>query len=321
MKKYLTLADRTIIEWELNRGTSLRKIALLLGRPKSTIIYEVKTKSYRGKYMATKAELDIKENMSSRGAKSKMTMHWDLLIFLEDNYDPKFNSLDVCLKAWKKNYPDAPSLATLYNWIPKGALGQKTLLRPREYKKTIRLWKKMLGRPITLRETEQNMNEIGHWEGDFVVGGLKKEKGYILTLVEKKTRFAITQFFASKHPEEVLILMKQLLVHFNENIFKSITFDNGIEFSYLPQLEEEFKTKIYYAFPYSSWQRGQNENWNGVFRRAFPKGTDFTQVSISEINYYTDVINNMPRKILDYRSPRELFNEFLEANNYKIIYN
>lgn len=319
MKKYLTTQERIVIEWEIKKGTSLRQIAKQLGKHHSTIIYEVKKKSYRGEYMASYAKEKTKTNMSSRGVNLQMSNHWDLLIYLEEHYDPKYNSIDVVLKEWRKNHSDAPSLATIYNWIPRGALGKKDLLRPKQYKETIKLWKKMLGRPISLREIEQNMDDIGHWEGDFIVGGQKKEKGYILTLVEKKTRFAITQKFETKNPSLVFEKVQQLLNHFNQNIFKSITFDNGVEFCYLPKLEEVTPTKIYFAFPYSSWQRGQNENWNGLFRRAFPKGTDFNATPAADINLWTDRFNNMPRKILNYKTSRQLFETFLEENNYSVV--
>lgn len=322
MNKYLTNQDRILIEWEIKQQNSLRNIAAKLKRHHSTIIYEVKTKSYRGKYMASYAIEKVKSNISNRGVKLSMSQHWDLLMYIEKKYDAKDFGLKRIIREWKKENPEAPSLATLYNWVPKGLFSfgyEQKLLRPRKKKeRQIKNWKRMIGRPIDLREKEVNMDEFGHWEADFIVGGLKKEKGYIFTLVEKKSRFGITQKFSSKKPEEVLEGIKKLLNHFNESIFKSITFDNGIEFTLTPELENIFKTKIYFAHPYSSWQRGQNENYNGIIRRWLPKGTNFNLVTTGELNEITWRINDMPRDILGWKCSREIFDNFLVKNGYEL---
>lgn len=320
--KYLNDSHRVLIEWLLNQGYSRRGIAIELGIPKSTIIYEVKNKSYDGEYIASKAIEITSDNLSKRGREILMMQHMDLLIYIENNYDKKDYGLKQIIKDWKKLHPDAPSLATLYNWVPKGLFSdgfEEKLLRPRKSRERhITNWKRMVGRPIDLRKIEQNMNEFGHWEADFVVGGQTASKEYVFTLVEKKSRFGITQKFKSKNADDVVNGLRELLSAFNSKIFKSITFDNGMEFSYTPELENEFDTKIYFAHPYSSFERGQNENWNSMLRRFFPKGTDFSKVTQGELNEATYRINNMKRDSLGWKSANEVFENYMEQNGFQM---
>ncbi len=148
-------------------------------------------------------------------------------------------------------------------------------------------------------------NTFGHWESDSVVG--KNHKSYIATHVERKSRYLVAVKLESKSAADYnkasLSKLRQLPIE----MIKTMTVDNGKEFAGFKTLEKELKTRVYFAHPYSSWERGTNENTNGLIRQYFPKGTDFNLISQKEIDKVVDKLNNRPRKCLGYRTPAEVF--------------
>lgn len=164
-------------------------------------------------------------------------------------------------------------------------------------------------RPEEIDERE----EFGHWEGDTVYSGKGKRKTTraLLTLTERKTRKEIIIAIPNRKAETVVkaldALERKLGARRFRAIFKSITFDNGTEFAAAEELERSCvnkrlpRTKVYFCHPYSSWERGTNENTNGMIRRRFPKGTNFAAVTNAQIAQAENWINNYPRKILGYK--------------------
>lgn len=145
---------------------------------------------------------------------------------------------------------------------------------------------------------------IGDFEIDTVIG--LNHIGALVTVVDRKSKYAIIQKVSSKKAKEVtqaLISMLQPL----KDITPTITSDNGKEFAYHTQVSEALETDFYFAHPYSSWERGLNEHTNGLIRQNLPKKTDFTQISKEEITTIQDKLNHRPRKILNYRTPFEVF--------------
>lgn len=165
--------------------------------------------------------------------------------------------------------------------------------------------------------------EFGHWEGDTVYSGKGKRKTTraLLTLTERKTRKEIIIAIPNRKAETVVkaldALERKLGARRFRAIFKSITFDNGTEFAAAEGLERSCvnkrlpRTKVYFCHPYSSWERGTNENTNGMIRRRFPKGTNFAAVTNAQIAQAENWINNYPRKILGYKSSEIVFRECL----------
>ena len=150
----------------------------------------------------------------------------------------------------------------------------------------------------------EKKNRIGDFEIDTVIG--RHHVGALVTVVDRKSKFAIIRKVASKQAKEVtkaLIDMLQPL----KPITKTITSDNGKEFAYHKEVSEALDANFYFAHPYSSWERGLNEHTNGLIRQYLPKKTEFTQVSKEEIITIQDKLNHRPRKILDYRTPYEIF--------------
>lgn len=174
-------------------------------------------------------------------------------------------------------------------------------------------------RPEEIDERE----EFGHWEGDTVYSGKGKQKTTraLLTLTERKTRKEIIIAIPNRKAETVVkaldALERKLGARRFRAIFKSITFDNGTEFAAAEELERSCvnkrlpRTKVYFCHPYSSWERGTNENTNGMIRRRFPKGTNFAAVTNAQIAQAENWINNYPRKILGYKSSEIVFRECL----------
>ncbi|MBC8953667.1 transposase [Xenorhabdus sp. PB62.4] len=145
---------------------------------------------------------------------------------------------------------------------------------------------------------------IGDWEGDTIVG--KDHKSALLTLVERKSLFILIIKLEDKTAEGVAKAATRNLAHIKQKI-KTITVGNGLEFAEHELISKNLETKIYFAHPYSPWERGINENTNGLIRDYFPKGTDFNQVSEREINLVANRLNKRPRKTRGYKTPNELF--------------
>ena len=147
-------------------------------------------------------------------------------------------------------------------------------------------------------------NRIGDWEGDTIIG--KGRKSALLTMVERKTLYTRIIKLTGKRADLLADAAIKGLAYLKEKI-KTITFDNGLEFSAHERIAEDLETNIYFAHPYSSWERGVNENTNGLIRQYFPKDMDLSQVTDEQINFVMDRLNNRPRKSRGCKSPNELF--------------
>lgn len=159
----------------------------------------------------------------------------------------------------------------------------------------------------------ETRNDLGHWEGDLIIG--KDHKSAIGTLVERKTRFTIIVSLPNGKKSETVVNafideFKQLPL----GLKKSLTYDRGTEMSYHSRLTTQTGVIVYFADPHSPWQRGSNENTNGLIRSFFPKGTDFSNYSKKAFEKAQNFLNNRPRKVLKYLTP----NEFLQRHKIKL---
>jgi IS30 family transposase len=156
--------------------------------------------------------------------------------------------------------------------------------------------------------------EEGHWEGDTMVGKRDGKEAVVLSLLEKKTENYLAIRIRSKTSEAVTAAMKGLKTEFGDKfsqVFKTITVDNGSEFADFAQTEN-WGSKVYFAHPYSSWERGQNERHNGMLRAFIPKGVSMEQFTDEDILMAADKLNGRPRNKLGYQTPEELFDSFLD---------
>ncbi len=208
---------------------------------------------------------------------------------------------------------------TLYNYKDRRLLKVKNidlLLKTRRKAKNdkAREHKRILGESIESRPKEVEDRQVfGHWEIDTVIGKRGSEP-VIMTLTERKTRANMLFLLNDKTSEDVncsIDSLKDWLGNKFSEIFKSITADNGPEFSKLSSKLEAYGSKAYFAHPYSSWERGTNERHNGIIRRFIPKGKSLKDVPLSAIRRIQDWMNSLPRKILGYMSPAARFSKEL----------
>ena len=157
----------------------------------------------------------------------------------------------------------------------------------------------------------EKRNRIGDWEIDLVIG--KNHKGAIVTIVDRLSLMTLIAKVDSKHAELVTAATTGLLRHYKRHAAYTITADNGKEFSGHKEISKALGVDFYFAHPYSSWERGTNENTNGLIRQYLPKGTEFGPVNDDKCQFIMERLNNRPRKCLGYRTPNQVFKEFLEA--------
>jgi IS30 family transposase len=155
-------------------------------------------------------------------------------------------------------------------------------------------------------EIVDQKTRIGDWEGDTVIG--KNHKGGLVTLAERKSRYVLAGHIRSKHADGVTTVVTRLLRP-HKGKCHTITFDNGKEFAGHETIAAELKASVYFAHPYSSWERGLNENSNGLLRQYFPKGMDLTDVTEEQVRLAVERLNHRPRKVLGGKSPHEVLFE------------
>ncbi len=148
------------------------------------------------------------------------------------------------------------------------------------------------------------LSRIGDWEGDTIIG-LGRQSA-LLTMVERKTLYTVIVKLDGKRAEPLATALINRMKKEKGRI-KTITFDNGHEFSDHERMAKKLGVKVYFAHPYSSWERGRNENTNGLIRQYFPKRTDLNKVTQEEIDFVMNRLNNRPRKTRDNKTPNELF--------------
>jgi len=304
--KHLTLADRRNIERWLQEGCSNREIARRLSKAPQTIHNEVKRGKVRqqvrkGKfeivYSADKAQQDYEAKRKRSVRKVTLTKELKECIchYMKQNYSP-----EMMVRAKRIPVP----ISTIYYWIHHGHLGVSRLdmLYPKKVtasKKTASPNFKAAGKSIEERPEYINKRlENGHYEIDTVI--LTRAKNQcLLTLTDRKSRYEIIRLIPDKSASSVNVALREVLSQYD---IKSITADNGSEFA---RLSEVFNPKqIYYAHPYSSWERGTNENHNRLIRRWLPKGSKHT--TKKQVAFIENWMNHYPKRLLNYKSPRDV---------------
>ena len=337
--QHLTEPERNAIQRLLEQNVSKKQIARLLCRNISTIRREIKRgsvvqrtqKRYISKriddlgytekqvYFAQSGQARYEMNRARGGRKSGLFLCRDFIEFAEDKILNEKWSPDAAVGYAKKNrlFEKVPSTVTLYSWIDRRFLKVKNInllfkcrLKPSKTHPKDR--KRIFGTSIDERpESIDNREDFGHWEGDSVVGA--KGESSVLTFVERRTNHAVvlkTNGKTAGATYAALLKLKAKLGESFNKVFKSITFDNGSEFASFDALRS-LGIKVYYAHPYSAWERGQNENFNGMLRRFVPKGADFSFLSQDDLDRITFSLNALPRKKFGYSSALDLFNRSL----------
>ena len=332
-----TVTDRAKLEALYNAGIPIREIAKQLHKHISSVYRELKRGEYEHlngdysfstRYSSDRAQQNREFLSIGMGRPLKLGNDYAFVQFVEQMVKRGFSPYAILKEIRRQglSFQTKVCLSTLYNYIDKGLflhIGNKDLMhkgsRRKKYgiKETVKRAPKgesIEHRPDSINERE----EFGHWEMDSVIG--KREKGNtIIAMTERLTRMEFV--FKSKDKSavstvQILNRLERMYGASFRKIFRTITVDNGTEFSQYKQMERSCltkrqRTKIYYCHPYSSWERGSNENQNGMIRRFVPKGTKIEQYSQQDLNRIADWINDYPRAIFDGRSSRDLFNEEL----------
>lgn len=338
-----TLTDRIRIEKWLKDGLRVKEIADRLRVDPSTVYRELKRGSYDkldGKtwkliptYSPDIAEQRYQAHLREKGPNLKIGKDHELASYIEQTIiDKDCSPAAVYGYAMEegRTFKTHISVPTIYSYIKKGVflnLTQKALPRHGVHKgdykkvKTKNPARAPAGESIEKRPAEvKDREEFGHWEMDTVYSGKKKSTVALLVLTERKTRneniIVVPDRRAETTVRAINALERKLGAEKFGIIYKSITVDNGSEFALADQLEQscitgDKRTKVYYCHPYSSWERGSNENVNGMIRRRHPKGTDFSKVTAEEIAATENWINSYPRKIFGYKSAGTMFRECL----------
>lgn len=328
--QHLTSEERHDIEVHLKDGWSKYKIAKHLCRSYNTIKAEIVRGTvalYHGKvsrYKADAGQAQYAKNRSSCTRKYRCLEITDFLKYVVEQFKKEGWSLDACfgyaLLEGKFSRNEMVCTKTLYNYVDLGLLPIKNIDLPEKLMrntklKRVRENRKKLGRSIEERpKIVENRTEFGHWEFDSVLGNKNAEEPCALTLVERMTRNAIwikVKNHSAAAVSEAVVGLKESFGKYFDDVFKTITADNGSEFSEL-SAQETNNTKVYFAHPFSSWEKGTNECHNRMLRRFIPKGKSISNYSMEDILFFADRINALPRKILGYNTPEELFEKELD---------
>lgn len=328
--EHLGAEERGAIQRLKKLGYSNRFIAGEINCSPSTVGYELRrgTPDYCGRgrkpgYSAKRGAAIYKSNRLRCCRPKTVPRNSNFLRWMVEQIRNHKWSFDACVGyAMVHNlFPaeEIPCTKTLYNLLRKGELpltlfDLPEVLSRRQHGKP-RISKCMNGKSIDERPAEvTERNTFGHWESDTVLGRKKKGDPAVFTIVERLTGCYLSIRVDGKTTDGVDGAMEQLYAEYGDRfnkIFRTITTDNGSEFAVFSKFES-FGTKIYFAHPYSAWERPINERSNRLLRRFMPKGTSITAYTDEQILMFADEINALPRKRLGYRSPEELFDDQLD---------
>jgi len=318
--KRLSLKERVIIETLLNEKRKKSYIAIQLNRSRTTIYREINNwvKRPGDKYNANLAHWYALDDNNSKRLQDKITMYPYLKIAV---FRGLLNHLspEIIAGRLKLAFPNDStrniSYESIYRYIyahPQGKLNLKLIKLLTRHKSRRRKPKPVSERQciagrVSIDERPAYIDkrlELGHWEGDLIIGA--KQNSFIGTLVERKIRYTLLVKLPDKKSDTVTKAFANKINQMPKLIKKTLTYDNGSEMAKHKTFSSKTGMNVYFAHPYSSWERGTNENTNGLIRRFYPKRTDFNNITNIELEKMQNWLNNRPRKVLGYYTPSEL---------------
>lgn len=318
----LTSEERYVIYHLKLFKLSLREIARRLGRHHTTISREIQRNGPAFPTWVYWHEGAHQQALERRRLPRhyRRHAHEPLVRYVEQSLRAE-RSPDVIAARLKMEYPDdiemRVSIETVYRWVYRDAHqgGQLFNFLCRSHKKRRRQRRLGTGRGlipgrISIDERPDLVaarQRFGDWEGDTVEGA--KGSGHITTHVERKSRYLIAAKLANKTAAVTATAITAAFRRIPRTLRHTLTLDNGKEFAHFSEIEKGTGLAVYFADPYSAWQRGTNENTNGLLRRYFPKGSDFRNVTQETLASAVKKLNHRPRKCLGYRTPHEVFHE------------
>ena len=315
--RHLNIFEREVILKMKFSGNSQAGIAGKLGRSKSAISRELRRNSGPPGYEAHLAQKKYEKRR--RRSKHPVRMEYaPLAEYAREGLEKTWSPEQIAGRI-KIDCPGDGKMraahSTIYRWIQRDKLrgGELHLcLRQRFKKRRKRYGSRDLRGQIKNRVSiekrpaiVEERSRLGDWESDTIEG--KGKKGYIATHVERKSRYLVAAKLPNKKAETFNRKTVRAFRGVPKKFLKTITADNGKEFAWHEKLAAKLEMEIYFAHPYHSWERGLNENTNGLLREFFPKGMDLRKVSEKDVDRAAGVLNNRPRKCLGYRAPAEVF--------------
>lgn len=314
MAKHLSHAERRVIAQLASYNRSCGFIARQLGRARSTIFAELRRNTPPGQYYQA-APAHAMAKARARKPRVAAKMHNPLLLaYVQEKLSLKWSPEQISGRLRREHPQLCVSHETLYKWIWAGkqsGLDWHTHLRQARKKKSGR---RRCGRDnrgrirdrVSIDERPKSVDSrrfAGDWEGDTVTGC--KRKSSVASWVERKYRYACLALVNGTGPQKVNAAIIERFARTPLLPIRTVTLDNGREFTAHMELSKAWGAKVYFAHPYHSWERGLNENTNGLLRQFYPKGTDFRQVTEEELARVEYLLNTRPRKCLQYRTPME----------------
>lgn len=314
MASHLTLQERKFLYRLNKRGRTKAEIAELMGRHRSTICRELRRNSGQRGYRPKQAQRLAKERRQACRRAHKLDDP-EVYQYVRERMEMRW-SPDQIAERSRLDFPRQPSRwlsdQTIYNWIDDRAPDWQAWLRrggrPPERRGKLVDCVRIDGRPDVINRRRR----YGDWEGDTMVG--KGRRSALVTLVERKSGYLRAGRADDMTAATTTRVMKRRMKDLPPALRRSMTFDNGKEFAEHEKFSRACALEVYFALPYRSWQRGTNENTNGLLRQFFPKGTDFSRISHREVARVERLLNERPRKRLGYRTPAEVLAKRLCCN-------
>ncbi|MCG3402896.1 IS30 family transposase [Staphylococcus massiliensis] len=308
--QHLTTFERARIETLWSAGLSMRAIARHIHRNVSTVSREIKRNATAHQYEAEKAETAYQKRRTHCGRIGKWSP--ELAMILSEKLASTWSPEQII----GRRFEGKLSFKTIYRWLYQGLLPETDTRclrhkgkrqKPKETRGRFNIGTSIRKRPKGVKKRKT----FGHWELDTVVSSRGKSKGCLATFVERKTRW----YVALKMKDRSAASMEQAVSALHRQLpagaFRTATVDRGKEFACYQTLEQTLGISVYFADPYTSWQRGSNENANGLLREFFPKRTDLALISGEAVRQALFLINQRPRKCLGWKTTHEAFQEEL----------
>ena len=328
-QRHLTLEEREEISRGLAAGLSLRAIARGLGRDPSTVSREVDHNGGRTNYRAAKADKQA-EQRRRRPQVCKLTSSPSLCQVVRDKLKENWSPEQIA--GWlKREYPDDQEMWVSHETIYRTLFIQSRGALKRELTAHLRTRRQVRqpgnrnrsrgtgkGQLVDIVHISQRPAEVedravpGHWEGDLIFG---KGMSAIGTLVERTSRFVVLFKPDGNKSEQVIAALRAQVLTLPEQLWRSLTWDQGKEMALHATFTLDTGIQIYFCDPKSPWQRGSNENTNGLLRQYFPRGTDLKPYTQADLNAVAAQLNGRPRKTLDFMTPSEKFAEAVAATH------
>lgn len=313
---HLTSSDRARLAALKRAGHNQKRIAALLGKDPSTISRELRrNKTRRGYHARIAGQKASQRRLHANQRFRKLVPGARLTAYVTTRLKQYWSPEQIAGRLARETGTQVISYPTIYAFILAHAAYKRYLRHQKPYRRRYGTKKREKQRELDKKrwidarpEIVNNRRRVGDWEGDTVLG---KDGGSprLLTYVERKSGKAVAAKLAggTGQAERVTAATEARFRHLPKRKRLSLTYDNGVEFSDFERIEKRTGMTVYFAHPYHSWERGTNENTNGLYRQFFPKKHDFTNTSQQDIDRVTRLLNTRPRKRHHYRTPDEVF--------------